>query len=190
MSVTLAPVSRPGAVLVALLAFSASAIGQQRPNVILVMSDDQGWGDTGYNGHDTLKTPALDAIAAHGLRFDRWYAAAPVCSPTRGSCLTGRHPSRYGIKGANNGHVRGEEITLAEAVKRIGYRTGHFGKWHVGTLTRVGKDSNRGGARNLDHYAPPWENGFDECFSTEAKVPTFDPMVTPGREAGGVGCGG
>ena len=63
----------------------------RRPNIILAMTDDQGWGDTSYNGHPTLKTPNLDAMAGAGLRLDRFYAAAPVCSPTRGSVLTGRH---------------------------------------------------------------------------------------------------
>ena len=61
-----------------------------RPNIILCMADDQGWGDVAYNGHPKLRTPHLDAMAAAGLRFDRFYAAAPVCSPTRGSVLTGR----------------------------------------------------------------------------------------------------
>jgi len=177
---------RIAAALLAAVAFAAPALAQSRPNVILVMSDDQGFGDTGYNGHPKIETPALDAIAASGVRFDRWYSAAPVCSPTRGSCLTGRHPYRYKIRSANRGHMPAQETTLAEAVKKLGYRTGHFGKWHLGTLTKTGRDSNRGGARNLEHYAPPWENGFDVCFSTEAKVPTWNPMVTPERAAGGV----
>ncbi len=150
-----------------------------RPNLILLMSDDQGYADTGYYGHPHLKTPHLDAMAAAGLRFDRFYAAAPVCSPTRGSCMTGRHPSRYGIWFANAGHLPAEEVTLAEALKTRGYVTGHFGKWHLGTLTKTEKDSNRGGPRGVDHYAPPWEHGFDVCFSTEAKVPTLDPMQKP-----------
>ena len=157
------------------------------PNVVLLMTDDQGWGDVKYNGHGSLRTPNLDAMAASGLRFERFYSAAPVCSPTRGSCMTGRHPFRYGVFGANAGHMRAEEVTIAEALQSRGFATGHFGKWHLGTLTKKGRDSNRGGARNLQHYSPPWDNGFDVCFSTEAKVPTFDPMKTPGKIAGGVG---
>jgi arylsulfatase A-like enzyme len=149
------------------------------PNIILIMTDDQGWCDTGYYGHPHLKTPALDAMAREGLRFDRFYAASPVCSPTRGSCLTGRHPYRYGIFNANKGHLPQEELTLAEVLRSLGYRTGHFGKWHLGTLTRTVKDSNRGGPEDQNHYAPPWEHGFDVCFSTEAKVPTWNPMIQP-----------
>ncbi len=152
---------------------------EDKPNVILCMADDLGWGDPGFNGNSIIKTPHLDAMAKAGLRFSRFYSAAPVCSPTRGSCLTGRHPYRYGIFSANVGHMRKKEITLAEALKTQGYVTGHFGKWHLGTLTTTEKDSNRGGPRGAKHYRPPWENGFDLCFSTEAKVPTWDPMKKP-----------
>lgn len=154
---------------------------KSRPNIILLMSDDQGWGDTGYNGHPTLKTPHLDAMAAAGIRFERWYAGAPVCSPTRGSCLTGRSPYRYGVRSANVGHLPEKEVTLAESLRSAGYTTGHFGKWHLGTLTRDIRESNRGGPQHAAHYSPPWENGFDVCFSTEAKVPTYDPMKHPER---------
>ena len=157
-----------------------------KPNIILIMADDMGWGDAGFQGNDTILTPNLDKLAGGGIKFNRFYAAAPVCSPTRGSCLTGRHPYRYGIYGANVGKIRDKEITLAEAVKTIGYRTGHFGKWHLGTLTNDEVDANRGG-KDPDVYAPPWEHGFDICFSTESKVPTYDPMLTPGPDAGDIG---
>ena len=149
----------------------------ERPNIVLVMTDDQGWGDTGYNGHPDLKTPHLDRLAEQGVRLDRFYAAAPVCSPTRGSSITGRHPYRYGIFFANVGHLPRQEVTLAEALKTQGYATGHFGKWHLGTLTRDVVDGRRGGrAEEDEHYAPPWDHGFDACFSTEITVPTWDPM--------------
>src|SRR5690606_24875186 len=117
----------------------------QSPNIILIMTDDQGWGDTGYNGHPLLKTPNLDAMVSNGVEFTRFYAASAVCSPTRGSVITGRHPLRYGICYANCGHILPEEITLAEMVKEVGYTTGHFGKWHLGTLTETELDANRGG---------------------------------------------
>ena len=160
-------------------ALSSESKGTQKPNIILCMADDLGWGDTGFNGNSIIKTPNLDAAAKSGMVFRRFYSGAPVCSPTRGSCLTGRHPYRYGIFFANVGHMPKDEITLAEALKTQGYVTGHFGKWHLGTLTTKEKDSNRGGPKGAKDYSPPWQNGFDVCFSTEAKVPTWDPMIDP-----------
>ncbi len=165
--------------------FTAVGTGPTSPNIVLVMCDDLGWGDTGFNGNKIIKTPHLDSMAAAGLRFTRFYAAAPVCSPTRGSVLTGRHPYRYGIYFANTGHMKDEELTLAELLRKKGYRTGHFGKWHVGTLTKTVNEANRGGPRGVKHYSPPQDNGFDVCFSTESKVPTWDPMWTPKKHSGG-----
>ncbi|MDT8390180.1 MAG: sulfatase-like hydrolase/transferase [Lentisphaeria bacterium] len=155
-----------------------------KPNIILCMTDDQGWGDTGYNGHPVAQTPHLDRMAAEGLRFDRFYSAAPVCSPTRASCLTGRNPYRTGVFFANEGILRPEEFTLMEFLKAQGYTTGHFGKWHLGTLTKTEKDANRGRPGNDREHNPPWEHGFDVCFSTESKVPTWDPMKKPLNASG------
>ena len=151
----------------------AWAISAERPNIILCMADDLGWGDVGFNGNDVVITPELDRMAKAGMRLDRFYAAAPVCSPTRGSALSGRHPTRYGIPGANQGHLKKEEITLAEVLKDHGYATGHFGKWHLGTLAPdySGK-KNRKPEKN---YMTPGMAGFDEWFSTEYSVSTWDP---------------
>ena len=80
-----------------------------RPNIVLIMCDDLGWGDVGFNGNKVIRTPHLDAMAKGGMKFNRFYAAAPVCSPTRGSCITGRHPFRYSIPFANSGHMKPEE---------------------------------------------------------------------------------
>ncbi len=141
----------------------ANAPAAEPPNIVLVMADDQGWGDMAYNGHPVLKTPNFDQMAASGLRFDRFYAAAPVCSPTRGSVMTGRHPNRFGC--FKWGHtLRPQEITLAEALKTAGYTTGHFGKWHLGSV-RKGSPVN------------PGASGFDEWFS----APNFfdnDPILS------------
>jgi arylsulfatase len=151
----------------------------ERPNIVLVMADDLGWGDVGFNGNDIIQTPHLDDMAAAGLQFNRFYSAAPVCSPTRGSCLTGRHPYRYGIFLANVGHMLPPEQTLAEVLRAHGYATGHFGKWHLGTLTTTERDANRGGPHGREHFALPTQHGFQVFFSTESKVPTWDPMVRP-----------
>lgn len=134
-----------------------------RPNIILVMADDQGWGDMGYNGHSALKTPNFDDMAKTGLRFDQFYAAAPVSSPTRGSVMTGRNPNRYGCFSWGK-TIRPQEITVAEALKKAGYVTGHFGKWHIGPVRKESPIS-------------PGNSGFDEWFSS----PNFfdnDPILS------------
>lgn len=103
------------------------------PNIVLLLSDDHGWEETGYNGHPYVQTPVLDQMAATGLRLDRFYAAHPSCSPTRASVLTGRHPNRMGTF-APGWSLRPEEITIAHLLATAGYRCAHLGKWHVGAV--------------------------------------------------------
>lgn len=110
-----------------------SAPDDQQPNIILCMGDDHGWDETGYNGHPYLRTPVLDEMASTGLRMDNFYSASPVCSPTRGSVITGRHPNRYGTFTAN-WSIRPEEISIAHILGDAGYACGHFGKWHLGPV--------------------------------------------------------
>lgn len=153
---------------------------QRDPNIILIMTDDQGWFDAGFNGNDSIRTPYLDSLAGMGVIFDRFYSASAVCSPTRASVLTGRNPLRMNIPTANVGHLPAEELTLPELLKDRGYQTGHFGKWHLGTFTRTEPDANRGGKEKfLSDYTIPTEHGYDTFFCTESKVPTYDPMVHP-----------
>ena len=127
-----------------------------RPNIVLVMADDQGWGQVGYNGHPHLKTPNLDAMAKSGIRFNRFYAAGPVCSPTRASVLTGRSPNRTGVP--SHGHnLCFQEKTLAQALKRAGYTTAHFGKWHLNGVRGagvpvLGDDPNHPGRYGFDEW--------------------------------------
>ena len=152
------------------------------PNIILMMCDDLGYGDVGFNGNEVIKTPNLDRLASNGIRFTRFYAGGPVCSPTRGTCLTGRHYFRYGVTHANRGHLPTQEITLARMLKSFGYATGHFGKWHLGTLDpNYSGKSNRNPARN---YAPPWERDYDASFATEYAVPTWDPTIDINQRTG------
>jgi len=144
-------------------ALRAKGPASEKPNIVLCMADDQGWGDMAYNGHPVLKTPNFDRLAAEAMRFDRFYAAAPVCSPTRGSVMTGRHPNRFGcFKWGNT--LRPQEVTIAEALKPAGYVTGHFGKWHLGPVRKGSPLS-------------PGTSGFDEWFS----APNFfdnDPILS------------
>ncbi|MEP3478616.1 MAG: sulfatase-like hydrolase/transferase [Fuerstiella sp.] len=152
----------------------SAAVSQQSdsPNIILVMSDDQGWGDVGFNGNKVVQTPHLDSMAANGVKFNRFYAAAPLCSPTRGSCLTGRFPFRFGILAAHTSGMRVGEVTVAEILKKKGYKTGFFGKWHIGWV-KHNETSSRG------HYSPPSHHGYEEVFATTSAVPTWNPTVTP-----------
>ncbi len=167
-------------ILVGIAIFSSLTSGaQNKPNIILIMADDLGWGDTGYNGNKVIKTPHLDHMAEEGIQFNRFYSACAVCSPTRASVLTGRNPYRMGVFHANVGILRPEEITLPELLKEEGYTTAHFGKWHLGTLTYTQKDANRGEPGNTKEYNPPALHGYDYAFVTESKVPTWDPMKKP-----------
>jgi arylsulfatase A-like enzyme len=155
----------------------------EKPNIVLCMTDDQGWGDTAYNGHPYLKTPNLDAMSREGVTFTRFYSAAAMCSPTRGSCYTGRNPYRYGVTFAMKGMLEPNEIPITTVLKQHGYATGHFGKWHLGTLSREKGDQKRWGAFGKDpvrYYCPPWERDVDVSFVTESKVPTWDPLLDPG----------
>ena len=126
------------------------------PNIILIMTDDQGWGQVGYYDHPVLETPNIDAMAENGLRFDRFYAAAPVCSPTRASILTGRTNDRTGV--TDHGYaLRKQEKTIAIALQKAGYATGHFGKWHLNGLRGPGvpvlkDDSHSPGKFGFDHW--------------------------------------
>ena len=136
---------------VLLAAVPVHAAASARPNIVLMMADDQGWGETGYNGHPHVQTPVLDEMSRTALRLDRFYAASPVCSPTRASVMTGRHANRSGAF-APNWSTRPEEITLAQILKQAGYRSGHFGKWHLGAVKQ-------------DSPLNPNRMGFDEYLS-------------------------
>jgi len=115
------------------------------------MADDHGYGDCGFTGHPFVRTPNLDQMAKSGVVFNRFYASAPVCSPTRASVMTGRHPFRTNVP--NHGHyMRPDEQTIAEQLGKAGYVTGHFGKWHIGSV-QPNSPTSPGGA------------GFDEWLS-------------------------
>jgi arylsulfatase A-like enzyme len=131
----------------------------RRPNIILIMSDDQGWGQTGYYHHPVLATPNLDEMARQGLRMDRFYAGAPVCSPTRASVLTGRSNDRSAVYSVGY-PIRRQEKTIAQALKNAGYHTAHFGKWHLDGLKGPGVPILASDERN------PGYLGFEEWLST------------------------
>jgi arylsulfatase A-like enzyme len=139
------------AMVVAIAWFTLVQSSSAQPNVILMMGDDHGWEETGYNGHPHVKTPVLDEMAATGLKFQRFYAAHSSCSPTRASFLTGRHPNRMGTF-SPGWSLRPEEKTIAHLASAAGYHCAHFGKWHVGAVKKESPVS-------------PLAMGFHECLS-------------------------
>lgn len=146
--------SAAAAVATAPLLGSAPAVSSnRRPNVILIVLDDLGSLDANCFGSHDLITPSLDALAGEGVRFTQFYAAAPLCSPSRAAVLTGRYPQRAGVP-SNVSSIPGgagmpvEEVTLAQVLKSAGYATGHVGKWHLGYLPEI----------------MPNAKGFDESF--------------------------
>ena len=176
--------ARSGPETAQLVAFALPAAPEpppSRPNVVLMMSDDQGWGAVEYAqqlapgdvfpGHPEIRTPNLRAMAEAGLQFHRMYSGGSVCSPTRASFVTGRAPRRNSVDFAYNDGLRNLELTLAELARTQGYTTGHFGKWHLGDLTRTLRDRNGG-----EFYSPPWNHGYDHVFASEQALPTFEPM--------------
>jgi arylsulfatase A-like enzyme len=149
-----------------------------KPHIIFVMADDMGWGQTGYRGHPVLKTPNLDAMAANGLRFERFYAGAPVCSPTRATVLTGRTNDRTGA--LTHGYaLRLQEKAIAQALRDAGYVTGHFGKWHLDGFKGPGapilaSDPRSPGAFGFDQWVSV-TNFFDQnpLMSRQGKLEEF-----------------
>ena len=136
-------------IMVALLLVPISTFSQEKPvpNVIIIITDDQGYGDLGITGNPHIKTPVLDTFARESVRFNNFYVS-PVCAPTRSSLMTGRYSLRTGIRDTYNGGamMASEEVTIAEMLKPAGYKTGAFGKWHLG-----------------DNYPfRPMDQGFDE----------------------------
>lgn len=145
---------------------------ERPPNFIFLMADDLGYGDTGFNGNKVISTPNLDTMAKDGIRFTRFYSIGPVCAPTRASFLTGRHYMRFGMMDVNVGKLPKQEITLAKVCKARGYATGHFGKWHLGAMSKIESPRHKNPAKD---YAPPWTRDYDDAFATEISVPTWNP---------------
>ncbi len=133
----------------------------KKPNIVFIMADDLGWGELNSYDNDFNETPNLNKLASQGLRFSQAYAAAPVCSPTRASLMTGQYPARVGITDflapKSKRYLEPEKyITINEALSQVGYHTGMIGKWHLDTHF----DENKGS---------PVNHGFDEVIGTETK---------------------
>jgi len=132
---------------------AGTVLGADRaPNIVLIVADDLGWGDVGFNGRTEWTTPHLDRLAADGVVLRHCYSAAPICGPSRGALLTGKYTIHTGVR-RNDQDLPLEEVTIAEALKHRGYRSGLFGKWQHGK-PRSGRD----------HYVHPMDQGFDDFF--------------------------
>ena len=124
-----------------------------KPNVIIIMTDDQGYGDLSCMGAEDFVTPNIDALAENGIRFSSMYSGSPVCSPSRACLLTGRYPGNAGVRAILAGHRRASGLTpevptIAVALKKLGYKTGISGKWHLGL-----KDECRPNANGFDEFS-------------------------------------
>jgi arylsulfatase A len=140
-------------------ALAASQPASSRPNFLILLCDDLGYGDLGCYGNRIIRTPNLDRLASEGVRFTSFYASAPVCSPSRAGLLTGRTPYRSGIydwiPAGSPMHLPASEVTVAALLKKAGYATSHAGKWHCN------------GKFNSPEQPQPGDHGFDHWFSTQ-----------------------
>ena len=156
---------------------SACKTRQQRdpednPNVIIILTDDQGWGDLSFHGNTNLSTPNIDLLAVSGTTFDRFYVT-PVCSPTRAELLTGRYHTRMGVYSTSEGGERidADETTMAEVFKAYGYATSAFGKWHSGM-----QQPYHPNARGFDEYygfcSGHWGHYFSPMLEHNGRIVT------------------
>jgi len=135
---------------------SVASAAETRPNFLIILADDLGYADVGFNGGKEIKTPNLDKLAAAGARLDQFYVQ-PLCSPTRAALMTGRYPMRYGmqvgvIRPWENRGLALEEQVLPQGLKAAGYRSAIVGKWHLGNFERAYLPTSRGFDHQYGHY--------------------------------------
>ncbi len=151
---------------------SCNTIPENKPNILLVMSDDLGWRDLSCFGDEYVQTPNIDRLAKEGKKLTQYYAASAVCTPTRASVLTGKYPLRFNIR--KHFTDRGEYLpvcnTIPKLLKKAGYQTAHIGKWHLGGLRE--KDFN-----SRDSVPGPHEHGFDHYLTQLEQQPIRGQMA-------------
>lgn len=152
---------------------------QQKPNIIIFLADDLGYGDLGCYGNPIIKTPAIDQFAAEGVRLTDCHSAGTVCSPSRAGLLTGRNPYRSGlyyIQGAGGAHLLDSEVTLAELLKSDGYTTSFMVKWHLSQLEKTKKDEPGPGDQGFDYWFATTLNAFDGPENPEKFIRNGEPV--------------
>ncbi len=146
---------------IALLSSRTADAESDRPNIVVVVADDMGWGDSATYGNNLIQTPNLDKLESQGVTLTQCYSAAGVCSPSRSAILTGRTSYRNGVwrhlSGNHEAHLRASEITYPELLKEIGYETCHVGKWHLLSKQQF----------NRPDYPQPSDQGYDYWFATQ-----------------------
>ncbi len=149
----------------------------KRPNVIIVVTDDQGFGDLGYYGNPHVQTPTLDSFAKESVRFDQ-FLVSPVCAPTRASLMTGRYSLRTGVRDTYRGGaiMATEEITVAEMLKEAGYTTGMVGKWHLGD-NYPSRPQDQGFDYTLRHLSGGIGQPGDWPNTKKGQRSYFDPIL-------------
>jgi arylsulfatase A-like enzyme len=164
-------------ILTAILTLPLLALAQDRPNFIVILTDDQGWGDLSVNGNTNLETPNIDSLARDGASFDRFYVC-PVCSPTRAEFLTGRYHPRSGVYSTSAGGERMDldEKTIADTFKAGGYATAAFGKWHNG-MQYPYHPNGRGFDEFYGFCSGHWGNYFSPPLEHNGKVVKGDGFV-------------
>ena len=152
------------------------------PNVILIITDDQGYGDLSFNGNPNIITPALDNFAAESVRFNNFYVS-PVCAPTRSSLMTGRYSLRTGVRDTYNGGaiMASSEVTIAEMLKQANFTTGIFGKWHLGD-NYPSRPSDQGFDESLIHLAGGMGQVGDFTNYFKKDTSYFDPILWHNNE--------
>lgn len=149
---------------------AAAATSAARPNVVVFLADDAGWGDYSHSGNTMVRTPHIDSLARDGVSFDRFYVC-PLCSPTRAEFLTGRYYLRTGVRGVSTGHERLnlDERTVADAFRTAGYATGAFGKWHNGSQWPY-HPMARGFDTYYGHTSGHWGEYFDPPLERDGRM--------------------
>ena len=157
--------------------FAIAANAATKPNIILILTDDQGWGDLSVHGNTNISTPNIDRLASQGMALDRFYVC-PICSPTRAEFMTGRYNPRTGVKSASRGEERMDldETTIFKDFKSAGYHTAAFGKWHNGMQPPYHPN-----ARGIDEYygfcSGHWGDYYSPMLEHNGKIVTGDGFV-------------